>query len=80
MVENSYRDTELAARYGIHRQSLWRWVSQGKFPSPVKLGGMSRWPESIVLEYERAQLTASIEASAQIKQKLIAESNKERQR
>lgn len=38
------RDTEIASRYSISRPTVWRWVKQGKFPKPVKLGGGStRW-------------------------------------
>ncbi len=38
----------IAARYGCHPSSVWRWVAEGAFPKPVKIGGMTRWIESEV--------------------------------
>lgn len=37
-------DTEVAVRYSISRSTVWRWLKEGKFPKPVKLGSASaRW-------------------------------------
>lgn len=30
--------------------TFWRHVAQGKLPKPIKLGGLSRWPESEILQ------------------------------
>lgn len=30
-------DKEMAARYKVSRATLWRWVRDGDFPSPIKL-------------------------------------------
>jgi len=38
------RDTYLAGHYDVSRQTIWRWVSEGKLPSPKKLSaGVTRW-------------------------------------
>jgi prophage regulatory protein len=38
------RDIEVAIRYDISRSTIWRWLKEGKFPRPVKLGAAStRW-------------------------------------
>ena len=37
------RDTDVAAIMGISRPSLWRWVSAGTVPAPIKIGGVTRW-------------------------------------
>lgn len=48
---------QLAIRYGVSVPTLWRWVKDGKFPQPVKLGpGSTRWRESDVLAWERTRL------------------------
>ena len=37
-------DVEVAVRYNISRSTVWRWVKEGKFPKPVKLGeAATRW-------------------------------------
>ena len=46
-------DTQLAARYGTHRGTIWRWVQAGRFPEPVKLTpGCTRWKSSDVEAWE----------------------------
>ena len=47
-------DPLLTAREGalelqISVPTFWRWVANGTLPKPVKLGGMSRWPQSELL-------------------------------
>jgi len=47
---------EGAAELQISEPTWWRWVANGTLPKPVKLGGMSRWPQSeIVAVVERAK-------------------------
>lgn len=37
-------DHAVAARYGIHRITVWRWAASGLIPQPVKLSpGTTRW-------------------------------------
>ena len=31
--------------------TYWRWVANGTLPKAVKLGGMSRWPQSELLAF-----------------------------
>ena len=46
-------DSFLAERYSVHRVTIWRWVREGKFPSPIKLtAGCSRWRMSDVESHE----------------------------
>lgn len=47
-------ERDVAARYGVHRSTIWRWVtSNPKFPNPVKLGpSTSRWRLSDLLVFE----------------------------
>lgn len=42
----------VAARYECHPSSVWRWVAQGTFPHPVRIGGMTRWLETEVEEHD----------------------------
>ena len=53
----------VAARYDCHPSSVWRWAAQGKFPYPVKIGGMTRWLEAEVDEHD-ARAAAQREAVA----------------
>jgi predicted DNA-binding transcriptional regulator AlpA len=53
---------ESAAHLQISEPTFWRWVKQGIVPHAVKLGGMSRWPQSEILEVierAKAQRTAA---------------------
>jgi prophage regulatory protein len=45
---------EAAEVAGVAKRSWWRYVSSGKAPAPVRLGGAVRW--------RRSELTAWIEA------------------
>ena len=46
-------DQELAARYQVHRSTIWRWVETHGFPTPVNLSpGCTRWRLSDVCEWE----------------------------
>lgn len=42
---------EGAALLQISVPTFWRWVSSGTLPKPVKLGSMSRWPQSELLQF-----------------------------
>ncbi len=60
MAETYISDLQLAARYGIHRTTPWRWAQEGKFPKPVKLtAGCSRWKLSEVEAWEAARAAAA---------------------
>ncbi len=37
------KDEEVASLLGISRRSVWRLVSSGRLPEPVRLGGSVRW-------------------------------------
>lgn len=53
-------DKELAERFGITRQSIWRWVSTTDFPAPVKLSpGCSRWRLADVENWEKSKASAA---------------------
>lgn len=59
--ETFVSDQQLAARYGIHRTTPWRWISTRQFPKPVSLTpGCTRWRLSDIEAWEaqRAQAAA----------------------
>ncbi|MEM9392800.1 MAG: helix-turn-helix domain-containing protein [Pseudomonadota bacterium] len=55
-------DHECIAALGCARSTFWKWVQEGKFPRPAKLGGMSRWPATDI-EAFIAQATAARDAA-----------------
>lgn len=42
---------EAAEMAGVARRSWWRYVSSGKAPAPVRLGGAVRWRRSELSEW-----------------------------
>lgn len=54
MSETYASDTQLAARYGVHRTTLWRWAKNDlTFPEPISLSpGCTRWKVSEVEAWE----------------------------
>ncbi len=54
---------EVAAKIGVHPESVMRLVRAGRFPKPVRLGGNGpsfrvRWPESEVDEWLAGRMAA----------------------
>lgn len=41
--------------FGIVDSTLWRWVKNGKFPPPKKVGGINFWDRDEILEWWRAR-------------------------
>lgn len=49
-------DQNLAARYEVHRATIWRWADVGRFPKPVHLSpGCTRWRLADVRAWEAKQ-------------------------
>ena len=55
------RDVAVAERYGVSRQTVWRWVKHlDGFPNPIHLSpGTSRWRLSELLQFEAGRLEQS---------------------
>ncbi|SLN53625.1 Prophage CP4-57 regulatory protein (AlpA) [Roseovarius gaetbuli] len=44
---------QVAKRFSVSKDSIWRWKRNGDFPTPVKLGGTTtRWRLSDIEEWE----------------------------
>lgn len=43
-------DAEAAALVGISKSTFRRGVIDGRFPKPVRLGGLVRWPQSEIFQ------------------------------
>lgn len=44
---------QVAARFGVSKDTIWRWKREGAFPTAVKLGGTTtRWRLSDIEEWE----------------------------
>lgn len=66
MSETYLSDLQVAARYGVHRSTPWRWakVVPG-FPSPVTLSpGCTRWPLSSLLLWEASKMEPAAHKNA----------------
>ena len=49
-------DTALAAHFGVNRATIWGWVRNGNFPSPIRLSPqVTRWRWSEVQEWVEAR-------------------------
>jgi prophage regulatory protein len=57
MAETFLTDMDLAARYGVHRSTPWRWAkTDPTFPKPVNLTpGCTRWRLSEITAWEQAK-------------------------
>lgn len=52
-------DKELAARFGVTRCAIWKWVREDHFPAPVKLATRcTRWRLDQVEAWEAARAAA----------------------
>lgn len=53
-------DKELSYFLGVSRQTIWRWVREGKFPAPIKLGpNCTRWKVSDIEAWEAKKESAA---------------------
>jgi prophage regulatory protein len=43
---------------GVKRTKLYAMVARGEFPQPVKVGALSRWPESEVVAFQEKRKAA----------------------
>jgi len=61
--DNLYLSVEqVALRFGVSKDSIWRWKRKGDFPKPVKLGGTTtRWRLADIQEWEN-QLSCGLAA------------------
>ena len=61
MAETFLSDTQLAARYGVHRTTPWSWVKDDPtFPKPVKLSRqVTRWRLSDIERWEAFKITVA---------------------
>lgn len=56
---NYLSDKKVSERYEVSRATLWRWVREGQFPSPVKLSpGCTRWKLADIEAWEAKQEAA----------------------
>jgi predicted DNA-binding transcriptional regulator AlpA len=57
MPETFLKDTDLAARYGVSRNTVWRWSRERTdMPRPVRLSpGCTRWKLSDLIAWEKAR-------------------------
>lgn len=39
---------------GVKRTKLYAMVARGEFPQPIKVGALSRWPESDVIAFQES--------------------------
>jgi predicted DNA-binding transcriptional regulator AlpA len=49
------RKSDIKSEYGIPKSTLNRWVANGLWPTPIKIGGTTLWRRSDVEEFLEAQ-------------------------
>ena len=48
-LQQHYRAKEVAARLGVHKNTVWKMARDGRLPKPIKLGnGTSVWSAEMV--------------------------------
>lgn len=53
-------DKQLSIQLNVSRQTIWRWVREGNFPKPVKLGeNCTRWTMADVQAWQTEKLEVS---------------------
>lgn len=53
---------QVAERYGVSTDSIWRWKRTGDFPKPVRIGpNCTRWRLTDLLEHESTFRTCFVE-------------------
>ena len=46
---------QVARRYDVSTDSIWRWARKKKFPAPVRVGGgTTRWRRADIIEHDGA--------------------------
>ena len=56
---------EITASLKVSKSTLWRWIKQGLFPRPVRLGPKAvRWRESDIAAWDRERTAAEASARA----------------
>jgi len=46
-------------RVAIKKSSIYKYMNEGKFPLPVKIGARALWPESAIQKWMQAQIERS---------------------
>lgn len=57
-VTRLIRLPEVQHRVGLGRSTIYRWMSEGKFPKPVQLGGYAvAWAEDVIEDWINSRLS-----------------------
>ncbi|TQN61025.1 DNA-binding protein [Agrobacterium tumefaciens] len=48
-VDPLLTDEEVAGIFKVHRATIWRRVADGSLPQPIRLGSISRFPQSEII-------------------------------
>ena len=58
--QSFYSDRQLATRYSVTRQTIWRWTREGVMPKPMRIGkAATRWDGSVIQAWEDAKREAA---------------------
>lgn len=58
MTERALRYPDVQAMTGMGRSTVWRRVREGEFPPPRRVGGVTYWLHSEVVEWLRSRPVA----------------------
>jgi len=71
-------DKQTGKRYNVNRTTIWRWLSLGNFPAPIRLSsGCTRWKLSDLEEWETEKINNSKREKEDRVSTIIPELNKQ---
>jgi excisionase family DNA binding protein len=61
-IENHIPINDIASRMSVSRRTIERWISSGRFPRPIRVGGSLRFAESEICEFlKQKRVTLKLE-------------------
>lgn len=54
-MTNWHTVQQVADRFQVKKGTIWKWVRKGMMPKPKKFGGVSRWSDGMIEQFEQGE-------------------------